>query len=214
MPGNREVVECVAEDQVVFLGVLVQVDELPGIAPVGLDGCVVGQPGRLEVGAGDVGVDLGHVDLGAGVGELHVPLEAIGTAAQEQRLHARCSTAGSTEPFAGVCIDHVALKSSVSKRQLLGNRRHFLSFWSSSPEPARSEARRRLAVSPAFSGVRSAGLLASSPFERGSGRRRFLVARRRHSVASRAAWSGAARAFPARHRQLAAGLGRPISHHG
>ena len=87
VPRNREVVEGVAEDEVVFLGVLVQIDELAGVAPVGLDGGIARQPGRHEVGAGDVGVDLGHVDLGAGVGELHVPLEAIGAAAQEQRLH-------------------------------------------------------------------------------------------------------------------------------
>ena len=37
MPGNREVVEGVAEDQVVLLAVLVALDELAGVAPVGLD---------------------------------------------------------------------------------------------------------------------------------------------------------------------------------
>src|SRR5208337_1283808 len=87
VPGNREIVERVAEDQVVLLGVLVAIDELSRVAPVGLDRRVVaGQAGRLVVGVGDRPIDLGDVDLGAGIGVLHVPLECVGPAAQEQGL--------------------------------------------------------------------------------------------------------------------------------
>ena len=41
VPGHREVVERVAEDQVVLLGVLVELDELASVAPVGRDRSVV-----------------------------------------------------------------------------------------------------------------------------------------------------------------------------
>ena len=62
MPGDGEVVEGVAEDDVELLLVLVPLDELAGVAQVGDDRRVAGEPERLVVGLLDGRVDLG--DLG------------------------------------------------------------------------------------------------------------------------------------------------------
>ena len=94
MPGDREVVERVAEDEVVLVRVLMQLDELAGVAPVSLDLILLGKAGGLEVRIGDGRVDLGDVDAGPGIGALHVPLEAIGAAAEEQGLEVRRLPAG------------------------------------------------------------------------------------------------------------------------
>ena len=45
-----------------------------------------GRPSRREVGAGDGGVDLGDVDRGLRILVLHVALEGVRTAAQEEGL--------------------------------------------------------------------------------------------------------------------------------
>ena len=50
VPGDREIVERVAEDQVVLFGILVQLDELAGVAPISLDRRILGKPGGPPVG--------------------------------------------------------------------------------------------------------------------------------------------------------------------
>ena len=61
-----------------------------------------GRPVAIEVGACDVGIDLRDVDLGAGIGILHVPLEAIAPPPRNSVFSPEFATAGSTEPLSGV----------------------------------------------------------------------------------------------------------------